>query len=176
MTAIFLQVTELKIRNGKSKIPKDCCECGWRVGGHCGISLAHVGSLVSLCANFTGRCLPVPALGPSPTSFPAASGCLTFPRQGPINQTPEQVVGGHIPGWGVFLPWTLADVLLQFSVQFLVFTAPTRAPRKLRDLFVSPLLTKAASVRPEKEHAGTPALPLGELLWVLSKDFGTEDK
>lgn len=69
----------------------------------------------------------------------------------------------------------LTDVLLQFAIQFLVFTAQTRAPRKLRKL-VNSLLTKVASVRPEKERAGTPALPLRELLWVLSKDFGTEHK
>lgn len=66
--------------------------------------------------------------------------------------------------------------MLQFSIQFLVFTDPTGAPRKLRDLFVIPLLVKVASVRPGKGYAGTPALPLWELLWVLSKGFGTEDK
>lgn len=99
-----------------------------------------------------------------------------FPRQCPIKQAPEHVVGGHIPGCDLFLPWTLTDVMLQFFVQFLVFTDPPRAPRKLRDLFVDPLLTKVASVRPEKEHAGTPDVALWELLWVLLKDFGTEDK
>lgn len=75
-----MHITELKIRSEKSKIPRYCC----RVGGCCGISLAHV--LVpcepvvgqSLWANCTGMCLPVPGLSPSLMSFPAASGCLTL--------------------------------------------------------------------------------------------------
>lgn len=71
-------------------------------------------------------------------SFPAASGCLTFPRQCLIDQVPEHVVGGHIPGCDLFLPWTFTDVISQFSIQFLVFTDPTRAPMKLRNLFVNP--------------------------------------
>ena len=67
---------------------------------------------------------------------------------------------------------------LHFSIQLLVFKALSRAPKKLRDLFVNPLLAKVASVRPKKkEHAGTSALPLWELLWVLLlKDSVIEDK
>lgn len=68
------------------------------------------------------------------------------------------------------------DFMFQFSIQFLVFADPARAPRELRELFVDPLPAKVASVRPQKEHAGNPALPFWKLLWVSSKDFGTEDK
>lgn len=67
---------------------------------------------------------------------------------------------------------------LYFSIQLLGFTAPSSAPKKLRDLFVNPLLAKVASVRPKKkEHAGTSVLPLWKLLWILLwKDFVMEDK
>lgn len=64
----------------------------------------------------------------------------------------------------------------RFPLSSLYLQTQQGLPGSWELLFVTPLLTKVASVRPEKEHAGTPALPLWQLLWVLSKDSGTEDK
>lgn len=144
------------------------------IGGHCGISSAHVVvpcELLSKLYRQMSSCSSTehfPAL-PSPMSFPAASGCLKFPRQCPINQIPEHMEHGGRAHTRLCSVFTLIDVLLHFSIQFLIFTAPTRAPSKLRDFFVNPLQTKVASVRPEEEHARTSVLHSGNCFGFYQK-------